>query len=700
MNFPLSAAETARQAEPRVGGKALTLARLAAAGFAVPTALCLPVEVYRNYLQVTDLDARIAMELGRKEFSAMRWEELWDAALRIRHLFLTTPLPGPMARRLDQAIQRTFGERALAVRSSAPGEDSAGASFAGLHESLVNVRGPEAACEAVRKVWASLWSDRALLYRQELGLDVHHSAMAVLIQELVSGEKSGVAFSRSPSEDRRTVIEAVWGLNQGLVDGSIEPDHWQLDRTSGDVLEFRPARRQQALRPVGDGVRAVDLPPAQAGAAPLNRAELAQVVQLARRLEHFFGVPQDVEWTFCGEQLVLLQSRAVTGRRQANGEDQRGWYLSLHRSLRELQQLRRQLEDETLPGMEAAAAELAAIDLAALDEKSLAGEIERRRRMLAEWQEVYRQLCIPMAHGVRLFGEFYNDGLHPEDPFAFVQLLQGAGMGAVARNRRLGALAAELKRQPAWRRALAGGGQLPPQLAQCLEPLAESTGLAAAQLGRLLLQLAQQDAATPVPVDRLALEAAYLEGFEQGKRAWAAELLELGRASYRLRDDDNLSLDKIRRQLQRAEAEGKRRIAAGADHAALRKLLTEAAGPVPKAEAQSPRLRVRQLQGQPAGPGLARGRARVVNGPEDLAAFRAGEILVCDAIDPAMTFVVPLAAGIVERRGGMLIHGAIIAREYGLPCVTGIPDPTRIIRNGDRVTVDGYLGIVVIDRGA
>jgi len=76
--------------------------------------------------------------------------------------------------------------------------------------------------------------------------------------------------------------------------------------------------------------------------------------------------------------------------------------------------------------------------------------------------------------------------------------------------------------------------------------------------------------------------------------------------------------------------------------------------------------------------------------------FKAGEILVCDAIDPNMTFVVPLSAGIVERRGGMLIHGAIIAREYGLPCVTGVPDAVEFIRTGDIVTVDGYLGIVII----
>jgi pyruvate,water dikinase len=111
------------------------------------------------------------------------------------------------------------------------------------------------------------------------------------------------------------------------------------------------------------------------------------------------------------------------------------------------------------------------------------------------------------------------------------------------------------------------------------------------------------------------------------------------------------------------------------------------------------RLRARQLVGQPAGPGLGRGVARVIRQPADLAAFRAGEILVCDAVDPNMTFVVPLAAGIVERRGGMLIHGAIIAREYGLPCVTGVPEAASLIATGDRLTVDGFLGLVILAKG-
>jgi phosphoenolpyruvate synthase/pyruvate phosphate dikinase len=106
--------------------------------------------------------------------------------------------------------------------------------------------------------------------------------------------------------------------------------------------------------------------------------------------------------------------------------------------------------------------------------------------------------------------------------------------------------------------------------------------------------------------------------------------------------------------------------------------------------------KARQMVGQPASPGLAQGPARLVLQSSDLFHFRAGDIMVCDALDPSMTFVVPLAAAIVERRGGMLIHGSIIAREYGIPCVTGVPQATSLIHAGDPVTVDGYLGIVII----
>jgi pyruvate,water dikinase len=114
-------------------------------------------------------------------------------------------------------------------------------------------------------------------------------------------------------------------------------------------------------------------------------------------------------------------------------------------------------------------------------------------------------------------------------------------------------------------------------------------------------------------------------------------------------------------------------------------------------EAHAPsQERPRQLVGQPAAPGLATAKVCRIIAPDDIKRFRAGEVLVCDAIQPMMTHLVSLAAGIVERRGGMLIHGAIIAREMQIPCVNGIDRAVDLLEDGDLVTVDGHLGIVTV----
>ena len=179
---------------PLAGGKALSLAVMHKNGFVVPRAICLNAEAYLHYVKTTGLIDQILLDLFRKPFEDMRWEEIWDTALRIRNAFLRTPVPFDLRKAMLSEFESRFSKRPVSVRSSAPGEDSSKTSFAGLHESFVNIRGPEAILDHVRLVWASLWSDRALLYRQELALDVKKSAMAVIIQEMISGERSGIVF--------------------------------------------------------------------------------------------------------------------------------------------------------------------------------------------------------------------------------------------------------------------------------------------------------------------------------------------------------------------------------------------------------------------------------------------------------------------------------------------------------------------------
>ncbi|MEN6448322.1 MAG: PEP/pyruvate-binding domain-containing protein [Syntrophaceae bacterium] len=707
-----------------IGGKALALAVLAGKGMRIPRAMCVTREAYDAYVGSTGLRERISLELSRKDFQDMRWEELWDASLRIRNMFLNTPMQEPLASVLRDALNESFGDAPVAVRSSAPGEDSAQASFAGLHESYLNVRGAYAVIDHIRLVWASLWSDAALLYRKELGLDVHHSTMAVIVQELVAGQKSGVVFGINPADSSQTVVEAIHGLNQGLVDGTIEPDRWLIDRSNGRIISHSPAGRTKIVVPSPSGVSLGPLPPELTQTPPLSIEEVELVNGLAIKAEEVFGNPQDVEWTFDGNVLYTLQSRPITASLQEGGKDDRSWYRSLSRSYENLKSLRAKIEGELIPGMIQDADGLDDTVLASSSDSDLALEIRRRLRINRQWDETYRKYFIPFAHGMRLFGRVYNDAVRPHDPYEFMDLLGSPDMLSIQRNRMLEHLARLVMHDPGLARALREAEDLRafPAFARLFREFVEAFGDLScysaqchegdAPLREIVLEMSSGRAGAPRAHLRSIEqdEEYFLSFFPEGRKAFAADLLDLAKASYRLRDDDNIYLGRIKGRLTAAVEEARRRLRDRispvpeglGDEAVLQVLEDPEYIPAPPAprEAESSQegfsLKARQLVGQPAGSGIATGPARVILEGIGLSGFKAGEILVCDALDPNMTFMVPLAAGIVERRGGMLIHGAIIAREYGLPCVTGVPGATTLIRTGDQVTVDGYLGIVVI----
>ena len=653
----------------------------------------------------------------------MRWEEIWDCATRIRNMFLTKPLPDDLAQEIHNGIGDRFRGRTVAVRSSAPEEDDAQSSFAGLHESFINVAGAESILKHIRLVWASLWSDAALLYRQEIGLNVEKSTMAVVIQETVAGDRSGVVFTRNPNDENQGVIESVYGLNQGLVDGTVEPDRWIIDRSRNTIVSHTPPERKYWMIPGPNGVRLAELPAEKSAHPPLNPQDVNFVFKTARKAEEFFKMPQDVEWTYDKDFLVLLQSRPITTLRSDKPKDERGWYLSLHRSFDNLKNLRRKIEEELIPGMIAVAESLGAKDLVKLSVQALAAEIRQRWEINHKWVNIYWADFIPYAHGVRLFGQFYNDAVRPDDPYEFINLLTNTDMASIARNNMLMDLAATIRSDQHLTEKLKQGddSNLNAKFLSMINEFIEKFGdlscavtggkncvLGTGPLYRLLLEMADHPAQTDdgSKNDRInRLHQNYLKSLEDDQKAWAKELLELARSSYQLRDDDNIYLGRIEAQVLAAVQEAKRRLEDPSGHPAseiLKQALeevdfgTESPKSGPAAAATGDNLQARQLLGQPAGPGIAKGKARVIRKHSDLADFKYGEILVCDAVDPNITFVVPLATAVVERRGGMLIHGAIIAREYGLPCITGIPDVTTLIESGDEITVDGYLGIVTL----
>ncbi len=723
MNWILSTEEIHSGDRHRVGGKGYALSLLAKSGFRIPGTVCITSDTYQEYVRRTGLRERILLELHRKDFKEMRWEEIWDCATRIRNMFLTKPLPDDLAQEIRNGIGDRFRGGTVAVRSSAPEEDDAQSSFAGLHESYINVSGAESILKHIRLVWASLWSDAALLYRQEIGLDVEKSSMAVVIQETVAGDRSGVVFTRNPIDENQGIIESVYGLNQGLVDGTVEPDRWIIDRSRNSIVSHMPAERKYWIIPSRNGVRLAELPGEKSTHPPLTPQDVNFVFKTARKAEEFFKIPQDVEWTYDGDSLVLLQSRPITTLRSDKPEDERGWYLSLHRSFDNLKTLRRKIEDELIPGMISVAESLSAKDPIKLSDQTLAAEIRKRWEINHKWVNTYWADFIPYAHGVRLFGQVYNDAVQPDDPYEFIDLLTNTDMASIERNNMLMDLAAIIRSDQHLAQKLKQGddSDLDARFLSMINEFIEKFGdlscavtggkncvLGTGPLYRLLLEMADHPtrAGSHRKNDRInRLHQNYLNSIDDDQKVWAEELLELARSSYQLRDDDNIYLGRIEAQLLAAVQEAKRRLEDQTDDQTpkvLRQVLeeidfgTESRESVPAAKVPGYKLQARQLIGQPAGPGISKGTARVIRRHSDLADFKHGEVLVCDAVDPNITFVVPLAAAVVERRGGMLIHGAIIAREYGLPCITGIPDATTMIQTGDEITVDGYLGIVTL----
>jgi pyruvate,water dikinase len=364
------------------------------------------------------------------------------------------------------------------------------------------------------------------------------------------------------------------------------------------------------------------------------------------------------------------------------------------------------------------------IKLSQLSDKDLANELDKRKKIFDKWRDIYWDKFIPFAHAVRFFGEVYNRQLQPEDPYEFTQLLLSTDMKSLERNRMLEKLAKMLvskkiiaKNQKKSLKDI--DLKFEKMLNEFLKKFGNPIwGLDSSEeyknsIIKLLRQIAKSGRKKPIASSSnyKKLEYRFIDSFSPKQKDYALELLDLAKVSYQLRDDDNIYLGKIEGQLYSAVSESKKRLGQRFEFDMKNLNIEEAILalnnpdyiPVIKNQEQFKGMKVtvkpRQLTGQPAGQGLAIGKARVIRNPEDLFNFQTGEILVCDAIDPNMTFIVPLAAGIVERRGGMLIHGAIIAREYGLPCVTGVSDAADLIKNGQEIVVDGYLGIVTINRG-
>ena len=202
----------------------------------------------------------------------------------------------------------------VAVRSSAVGEDSADATFAGMQETFLHVEGADAVRKAVRDCWASVNSERAIAYRARMaGRDA--AAMGVTVQRMVDADVSGVLFTCNPvSGDPSTVaINASWGLGLAVVGGEVTPDEYFVSKVTGEVVKRTISDKHVEYR----GTDPVPVDDERRNRPCLEDAQIAELAELARRVQKHFGSHQDVEWAFAGGELFVLQARPVTVKREA-----------------------------------------------------------------------------------------------------------------------------------------------------------------------------------------------------------------------------------------------------------------------------------------------------------------------------------------------------------------------------------------------
>lgn len=299
-----------------VGGKAASLSDMLAAGFAVPLGFAVTADGYRLFEGASGIGEKLeqmAEGLDPRDFGAVRAFSSAAAAL-IGGARLPDEIQEQASEAYDELV--SLSGVASAVRSSAISEDAAGASFAGLYESYLNVMGASQVLSSIKLCYSSLWSERAVRYRALKGQGVGGDAMAVVVMGLVRSETSGIAFTAHPvtGERDRVVINASWGLGEAIVSGRVTPDSFVVQKGSLALLEREIFEKEMAIypHPDGGGTIEIEIDRERAMAPSITDDQARSVANMAAKVEAHFGSPQDIEWGMAQGQFFLLQSRPIT----------------------------------------------------------------------------------------------------------------------------------------------------------------------------------------------------------------------------------------------------------------------------------------------------------------------------------------------------------------------------------------------------
>jgi rifampicin phosphotransferase len=296
----------------KVGGKGANLGELChVPGIAVPGGFCVSTRAYTDFVNTSTEFAGLLKSLELIDVALL--EDLRVVGQRMRTHLENLDIPAHIQQEIIQAWQQTGRHYSYAIRSSATAEDLPGASFAGQQDTFLNIEGEKNILDCVRKCWASLFTDRAIVYRQQHGFEHDKVFLSVVVQRMVFPEVSGIMFTADPVTGNRKIvaIDASFGLGEALVSGIVSADLYQVK--SGELIKKQIAKKEIAIyaRPEGGTVK-VELTGAQQTAPALSEEDAVELARMARNIEAHFGNPQDIEWSIANHEIFILQSRPIT----------------------------------------------------------------------------------------------------------------------------------------------------------------------------------------------------------------------------------------------------------------------------------------------------------------------------------------------------------------------------------------------------
>ena len=305
----------------RVGGKCSSLAALTQKGIAVPPGFAITTDAYAEFLAAGGLKEKIQAVLDSFDNESQQQGEKISAS--IRELIEANGLPAHIEASIKEAYKQLseqvgVADLPVAVRSSATAEDLPDASFAGQQDTYLWVVGEEALIEHTLKCWSSLFTARAISYRQDKGFADDEILMSVAVQKMVNARSAGVAMTLNPINGDRTkvVIDSSWGLGELVVSGEVTPDNFVMDKVILEIVHetIFPKTIELVANPEARQAEMRDVEAERQTLPSLSRDELQELAKLAKQVEQFYGQPQDIEWAIDNDvnQFFILQSRPET----------------------------------------------------------------------------------------------------------------------------------------------------------------------------------------------------------------------------------------------------------------------------------------------------------------------------------------------------------------------------------------------------